>query len=350
MHSKITAKLASYGIGHKLLFWLQRVIVDNVLSKSIDITSGVVQGSVLGPMIFILFINDIVDCLDLKAANPTSCCIFADDLKLYTLYESTSVTSSLSTTIQNIETWSNQWQLSINPEKSLLLQVGSTLQDRHKYLICNKLIPPSDSIRDLGITYNSKLNFLEYIDEIVSRAFQRIYLLFRSFVSGNISILTRAFITYVRPLVENCSYIWSPHQIHYIDKIERTQRYFTRRALKCVGLSYVDRLVILNLESLEIRRIKSDLKLCYKILNGLCDLEPAQFFTLAPVSSVTRGHNKKLIKPICHTNGQLNFFTNRVVNVWNSLPPDLVNAKSFSSFTTKLKSHDLTHFCRGGRA
>ena len=113
----------------------------------------------------------------------------------------------------------------------------------------NKLIPPSDSIRDLGITNNSKLNLLEYIDEIVSRAFQRTYLLFRSFVSGNISILTRAFITYVRPLVEYCSFIWSQHQIHYIDKIERIQRYFTRRALKCVGLSYVYRLLILNLES-----------------------------------------------------------------------------------------------------
>ena len=262
----------------------------------------------------------------------------------------TSVSSSLSTNIKNIEAWSNQWQLAINPEKSLLLHVGNTLQDRHQYLICNKLMSPSESIRDLGITYNSKLNFLEYIDEIVSKAFQRTYLLFRSFVSGNISILTRAFITYVRPLVEYCSYIWSPYQIQYIDKIERIQRYFTRRALKWGVHSYEDRLLIMNLESLEIRRIKYDLKLCFKILNGLCDLAPAQFFTFAPVSSVTRGHNRKLIKPICHTNSQLNFFTSRVVNVWNSLPPDLVNAKSLSSFSSKLKSHDLTHFCRGGRA
>jgi hypothetical protein len=357
VHSKILVKLSSYGIGFELLSWIQsfltgrsqRVIVDNALSKPINVSSGVVQGSVLGPLIFILFINDIVDCLSTDGLNTTSCCIFADDLKLYSSYESTCVYSSLSITLQNIENWSTKWQLAINPEKTLLLQVGNSKHNRHNYLICNKFISPSISIRDLGITYNSKLNFLDYIDEIVNKAFQRTNLLFRSFISGNVSILTRAFLTYVRPLVEYCSYIWSPHQIAYIDKIERVQRYFSRRALNRIGLPYTERLLLLNLESLEIRRIKSDLKMCYKIVNGLCDLEVTKFFSFAPISSVTRGHNKKLTKPVCHTNGQLNFFSNRVVNYWNSLPPDIVNAKTLGSFSDKLRSLDLTRFCRGSR-
>ena len=68
----------------------------------------------------------------------------------------------------------------------------------------------------------------------------------------------------------------------------------SRRALNRIGLSYTERLLLLNLESLEIRRIKSDLKMCYKIVNGLCDLEVTKFFSFAPISSVTRGHNKKL--------------------------------------------------------
>ena len=224
--------------------------------------------------------------------------------------------------------------MAINPDKSLLLRVGDNKRDERNYLICNKSISPSVSIRDLGITYNSKLNFHDYIDEIVGKAFQRTNLLFRSFISGNISILTRAFITYVRPLVEYCSFIWSPHQISYIDKIERIQRYFTRRVLNRNGLLYTERLLLLNLESLEIRRIKSDLKMCYKIFfNGLCDLDVTKFCLFAPISSVTRGHNKKLIKPICHSNWQLNFFSSRVVNYWNSLPPEFVNAKSIGSFS-----------------
>ena len=105
VHSKILVKLSSYGIGFELLSWIQsfltgrsqRVIVDNALSKPINVSSGVVQGSVLGPLIFILFINDIVDCLSTDGLNTTSCCIFADDLKLYSSYESTCVYSSLST-------------------------------------------------------------------------------------------------------------------------------------------------------------------------------------------------------------------------------------------------------------
>ena len=80
-------------------------------------------------------------------------------------------------------------------------------------------------------------------------------LLFRSFVSQNVSILTRAFLTYVRPILEYCTSIWSPHQSYLIDKIERVQRYFTRRVLFRTKLSYIERLQILNLELLEARRI-----------------------------------------------------------------------------------------------
>ena len=358
VHSKILVKLSCYGIGHELLEWIhsfltgrtQRVIVDNVLSEPIAVGSGVVQGSVLGPLVFILFINDIVDCLDRNEVNSTSCCIFADDLKLYSSYESTMPNNSLTNTIRNIENWSRLWQLAINPDKSLLLQVGSGDLGRQKYLICDTLIPPSTHIRDLGILYNSKLCFHGYIDEIVSKAYQRINLLFRSFVSGNVCILTRAYITYVRPLLEYCSFIWSPYQICYIEKIEGIQRYFTRRVLKHVGLPYIERLSVLKLESLEVRRIRADLKLCFKIIYGLCDLDTNDFFTLYPPSSVTRGHGKKLIGARCNTNWQLNFFSNRVVNVWNSLPSDIVEARSIRAFVVKLRSHDLSQFCRMGHA
>ena len=104
VHSKIITKLSAYGIEHELLSWIQafltgrsqRVIVENALSKPIDVGSGVVQGSVLGPLIFILFINDIVKCLDADEVNHTSCCIFADDLKLYSSYVATDGTSPMS--------------------------------------------------------------------------------------------------------------------------------------------------------------------------------------------------------------------------------------------------------------
>ena len=105
-------------------------------------------------------------------------------------------------------------------------------------------------------------------------------LLFRAFISGNVLILTRAYITYVRPILEYCTYIWSPFQIYLIEKIERVQRYFSRRVLRQTKLNYHDRLHVLNLESLELRRIKWDIKLCYKIVRGLCDLDCNDFLLL----------------------------------------------------------------------
>ena len=172
-------------------------------------------------------------------------------------------------------------------------------------------------------------DLLMYIDGIVKKAFMWTNLLFHAFLSGNVHILTRACLTYIRPIVEYCTYIWSPHQTYLIDKIERVQKYFTRRVLCHTKLSHMERLSLLKLDLLEIRLIKSDLKMCFKIINGLCDIDPFHYLKFAPTSSVTRGHNIKLIKPIYNTNCQIYFFTNRVVNYWNSLPADIVNARSF---------------------
>ena len=252
--------------------------------------------------------------------------------------------------LRNIERWSSLWQLRINPEKSILLQVGSVPPGHSQYGICNQIIQSSIHVRDLGLLiYDSKLCFKEYIAEIVARAFQRVNLLLRSFISGNVLILTKAYITYVRPLLEYCTYLWSPYQNYLIDKIERVQRYFSRRVLFRTKLPYLTRLKILKLETLEMRRIKFDLKLCYKIINGLCDLNFNEFFTFAS-SSVTRDHNYKLIKPLSKNNWLLDFYSSRVVPYWNSLPSDVVSFSSFAIFVKKLNLVDFDKFCIGGRA
>ena len=171
---------------------------------------------------------------------------------MYCSYDSIHDNSSIANTIRNIERWSTLWQLRINPEKSILLQVGSVPLGQTQYSICSQVILPSKHVRDLGICFStgrigilhdSKLCFNEYIAEIVSRAFQRVTLLFRSFISGNVLILTKAYyITYVWPLLEYCTYLWSPYQNYLIDKIERVQKYFSRRVLFRTKLPYHTRL------------------------------------------------------------------------------------------------------------
>ena len=126
------------------------------------------------------------------------------------------------------------------------------------------------------------------------------------------------------------------------------QRYFTRRLFSKKGFSYAERLFLLEIESLEVRRIKFDLIMCYKIVKELVDLNPNDFSLFAPNSS-TRGHNFKMVKRLFRINSLFNCFANQVVNCWNSLFSDIVNAASITAFKMKLCSVDLSSFCAEAR-
>ena len=123
----------------------------------------------------------------------------------------------------------------------------------------------------------------------VAKAYQRIYLIFRGFVSRNTSLLKQAYVTYVRPLLEYCTPVWSPYLIKDITKIENVQRYFTRRLFPRNTLNYADRLKILNLEPLEQRRLKFDLKMYFQIIHGLVNLNKDNFFVFLPKTNMVLG-------------------------------------------------------------
>ena len=164
----------------------------------------------LAPLFLLLFINDIVDLLDYNSV----CKLFADDVKLYSNFNLSNTNNSdnntLVLTLSNLETWSRVWQMRVNISKCSVLHLGLH-NPPFQYTFNDKSLPTSNSVKDLGITYNHKLQFDVYILKIVSRAFQMVNLFFRSFVSRNIQILVCAFTTYVRPILEYCTPIWSPY-------------------------------------------------------------------------------------------------------------------------------------------
>ena len=203
-------------------------------------------------------------------------------------------------------------------------------------------------MRDLGITYDSNLKFDTYIANITSRAYQRIGLIFRGFVSRNTDLLTRAYITYVRPILEYCTCIWSPYLLGDIRKIENVQRYFTRRLFPGSKYSYSERLQLLNLENLECRRIKYDIKMYFKIIHGLIHInEQSNFLMLCPNIKETRGHGYRLQKRMFHNDRHFYSFTNRAVDCWNALPNEIIYAKSFDAFSRGVKALDLAEFLKG---
>ena len=123
--------------------------------------------------------------------------------------------------------------------------------------------------------------------------------------------------TYIRPHLEYCVSIWNPYLARNIDKFERIQQRATKLVPELAQLSYEARLQHLNLYSLYCRRQRGDLIEVYKLINHLKKFHRTHFL---PVNSATRGHDYRIFKQHCRTTPKLNFFTNRIVNQWNSLP------------------------------
>ena len=148
-------------------------------------------------------------------------------------------------------------------------------------------------------------------------------------------MLSKAYTTYVRPLLEYCTPIWSSTSVTDIVKIEKVQKYYIKRVSSISNLSYKQRLKCLKLDSLELRRRYFDMRMVYKIIHGLIDFEFDDLFTFPPNRS-TRGHVYKLYCSESNLNVRSNFFSQRCITAWNSLSNDVVTYPSLSIFNSRL--------------
>ena len=339
VHSKLLVKLKSYGIGYELLNWFenfltgrsQMVAIDGHLSTSVNVISGVPQGSVIGPILFILFSNDIVDILP----DSVHCKLFADDIKLYSSVDISLPINSLHVALDLIVEWANIWQLPINASKCNVLHLGSRfVQSSAEYFIKQQKIVRLSEVRDLGILLDDDLRFKHHISQITTKAYQRIAVIFRGFCTRNETFLMRAYKTYIRPILEYCTQIWNPYLIGEIVEIEKVQKYFTKRLPGMKTLNYNDRLQRLKLEILELRRLKADLMMYYKIVHEMVDLKFDDFFKHS--LNNTRSNGYKLLKPYFRTVSAQNHFNSRCVRIWNALPLDVVTCKTPQLLETNL--------------
>lgn len=345
-------KVESYGVKGKLLRWISaflnnrtfRVKVNNDYSEVYKIHSGVPQGSVLGPLLFLLYINDLPNCIP----EGVTIKMFADDVKLYVSNPAASDAHSLLQKALNcLHDWSLTWKLPLSVPKCNVLHVTnvkSALVLRN-YTINNELLPAVETIRDLEVTVDSQLTFKRHINNIIRKSYFVARQLLTALRTVEIDTYSKAFKIYVRPLLEYACQIWSPHFQLDIARLEKVQKYYTRISAKKCHLqktSYENRMSIMGLEKLESRRLKADLLLVRKLLSGQVDLGGRQLFTL---SKRKRGHCLQIYKKRF---GNLNqyWFTHRVVNPWNNLPRSVIDAKSVGSFRRRLnKALSSANFC-----
>ena len=303
--------------------------------------SGVPQGSVLGPFPFLVYIND----LPLVARNSNHK-IFADDYKLYIAFKKTSKDAQrlFQQDIDNTLQWAELNQMRIAFEKCGVLHLGHG-NPSHSYTMGNTFIKPVESIRDLGVIMSKDMKFQEHYRYIFKSASKAANLIFRCFKTRDRAFLVKMFKTFVRPKLEYATQVWNPGYLKDIDLLESVQRRYTKRLTGLSKLSYSHRLKILNLETLELRRIHLDLCFLYKLIHGLVRCTFSQFFEFK--ASKTRGHAYSIKKPKFFKDSRRHSFAVRVVDWWNILPNDVVTAPNIQTFRKRLINVDLSRFLKG---
>ena len=215
------------------------------------------------------------------------------------------------------------------------------LQNRTPFLLDGVALSSPNSVRDLGVVMNSQLYFNDHIKTIVSQAMSRANNILRCFKTKSIALLVKAFIVYVRPILESATEVWNPTAANLTIDLEYVQRNYTRRILARTGhapLPYSARLALFSLESLEYRRALRDLIFIYKCIHGHVQLDMSCLFMRAPLHRNLRAsHNLRIQLPFRIYGSRRSSCFSRFISIWNDLPVTLVNAETVNSFSAGLR-------------
>lgn len=335
-HSLLLEKLIRYDVDAKVISWIGQflkdrsyeVIADETLSDPFFTHSGVPQGSVLGPILFLIFINDLPN-VNFKIAKIK---LFADDLKLYATVNSIQDANNLQEDINKVSAWASENNFTLACDKTSLLRLGNKPLP-FNYKLQDRTIEPVSQVRDLGIIIDSKLSFEEHINEIASKSSRRIYHLVNSLPKLTIDLYVRLYKAYVLPVLEYGSVLFSPTLKGQIKRLEKPQKLFTKiLAHKHLipNSDYRGRLKALKMDSLEFRRIIIDLSYVYKILFGIVNIESSRLFSFPTRLNTRLSHGLRLSQPM-KTPKNAGFLPCRVTHIWNDLPICFNNEHSHCS-------------------
>ena len=339
-HRRLVGKLSSYGVSNQLVRWIQdfltdrfqQVSVNGELSEPKKMTSGIPQGSVLGPLLFVVYINDLPDILQ---SQPY---LFADDTKIFRIIKNNRDQQVLQEDLDRLHDWSSTWLLHFHPQKCKSMRIGKASDDilKQDYNLDSHILEWTDLEKDIGLLIDESLSFNKHLITKVKKANSMFGLLRRIFQFMDKDTFKPLYQSLVRVHLDYVSSVWAPYKKKDIELIEKVQRRATRQIPGLSSLSYPDRLKTLNIPTLKYRRIRGDMIEVYKILHEVYD--PLATIHLPRSTGPTRGHNLKLFQQRSTKDIRKHYFTNRVVKVWNSLPDDVVNAPSVNSFKNRLDS------------
>ena len=337
-HQRLLIKMKMLGMTGKIHGWIeaflkgrkQCVRVDNECSSWSDVKSGIPQGSVLGPILFVIFINDMPDVVN------SMCQLFADDAKIFRGLKAKADVSALQDDLNSLNIWSEKWQLAFNVDKCKALHIGNK-NTHHKYRMNGKGLEHIEEEKDLGVLIDERLDFHRQAAVATKKASRVLGLIKRTFSRLDKTTLPLLYTSLVRSHLEYGNVIWGPFSKGDIIAVEKIQRRATKMIPEIAHLSYENRLEELELPSLLHRRRRGDMIQMHKIVHGLVDVEKELFADIQ--ESSTQGHSFKLRKTKATKLPRINAFSNRVIDEWNGLPAEVVSASTTNLFKARIDEH-----------
>ena len=353
-HDLLIHKIQAFGIYGKLHQWLkdylcnrqQRVIIENETSHFVPVLSGVPQGSILGPLLFLLYINDLPSCISCS----TKMALYADDAKMYRQIASLNDCLSLQSDLDNVNRWSKSWQLKFNLKKCSVITFSRKRSNIHFYYNMSGFpLKHESSIKDLGVTVECDLSWNQHIVSVVRKAYNVLWFLKRTLRNSvSASVKTIFYSSLVRPHLEYGSPVWSVITKKNLNFLEQVQKSATKFLIgyNNNNIDYKSRLKICDLLPLSYRREFLDINFLYKCIHN------KTLSIILDKISFSGRRGKLLINDvnlglllIQNANSEIykHFYSHRIVPVWNGVPCE-IRSIEFGTNGAKFKKHLSNYF------
>lgn len=337
-------KLERYGIKGNLLEWLrsyvsgreQQVIIKNCVSEKGKLKAGVPQGSILGPLLFLIFINDIAD--DMLGL----CRLFADDTSIgERSYNIDSLRNMVNIDLVNISNWSKQWLVKLNPDKTEIMYFSTrNAPDDLCFTVGDSRIYPVESHRHLGVILSADCKWTKHIDMIAEKASKQIAVLRKLKFQVSRGFLENIYLVFIRPLLEYSCEVWDNCSVTDSNRLEKIQLEAGRIVTGLTSFSSLSSIYTeTGWDKLSVRRERRKLSLFYNIFNGHA---PSYLQDLLPVmvherTNYNLRNANNLINPPCRLSIFQNSYIPATIKRWNSLENNIRDSPNHNIFKSNLK-------------